>query len=81
MFKNIGSKIKGLAVAICVMGMLASVIYATRASWMPDFLGMIVGFIISWASTFVLYGLGELIDNSKKILETLERIADDKDRF
>lgn len=66
MYKNIGGKIKGLAIATFIVGVLASVITAivlwidTEKWWcaLILFLGPIVALILTW----LLYGFGEIID-------------------
>lgn len=88
MFDDIGGKIKGLASFICWAGIIACVIlgivmivnatsgYRTDSAMV--FLGIvtiIVGSLLSWVGSFVLYGFGELVENSTElvILKDLER--------
>jgi len=40
------------------------------------FLYMIIGSILSWISSFVLYGFGELIDTTMNISRTIDRKLD-----
>lgn len=87
MFENIGKKIKTLAKAICYLGIAASIITATVlliiSSDMPWggesllVLGLVLLFagpIISWFSSFFMYGFGDLIDNSQEIKEKLQNM-------
>ena len=77
MYENIGKKIKGLAWATFIIGAAASVIVAiiffSNASdvYLEEFksvyittgvLWLLIGPIVSWVSSWMLYGFGELID-------------------
>ena len=67
MFNNIGGKIKGLAEVLCALGIIASVIIGLgmkNASMILVFLIIAGGSLISWISSFVLYGFGELIETA-----------------
>ena len=66
MFDNIGSKIKILAQIVSIIGIICSVIYGLSLI-LNDVIGIgviviIVGSLISWASSFVLYAVGEIVD-------------------
>ena len=85
MFNNIGGKIKGLAVFICWMGIVISFIWAAYLMFSGVRFGnlniilqgvfvMIVGCILSWIGSFLLYGFGELIDRATSIDECLQNI-------
>ena len=71
MFKNIGGKIKTLSVVVTWVGIVAAIIIGIALiTFEVVLIGIIVifaGCIISWISSFVLYGFGELICNSDKI--------------
>lgn len=78
MFDNIGSKIKTLAVVVCVIGMIGSAIGAI-AMWANGvFLGglviLAVGCLTSWIGSFFTYGLGQLIENSDLQVEELNKL-------
>ena len=68
MFENIGKKIKALAQTLCWIGIVASVIGGMAAIASGEelaFIGLIIiiaGSLISWISSFAMYGFGELID-------------------
>lgn len=71
MFDNVGSKIKGLASFFCWGGIIASVVGGIWLIGLLDedlfWVGIIVlilGSVLSWISSFVLYGFGELVTNS-----------------
>ncbi len=73
MYENIGGKIKGLAKAIFVIGTIISaivgigqIIAASAVSvgigFFSGLLTVVIGFLGSWVSTWLLYGFGEIID-------------------
>ena len=69
MFNNIGGKIKGFAKLICALGIIASIIGGVAiigSGWLAIFgiLTAIVGSLSAWIGTWVLYGFGELIDQT-----------------
>ena len=69
MFDNVGSKIKALASFFCWGGIIASVIGGIIVITLEDLVWaglavIIIGSLLSWVSSFVLYGFGELVVNS-----------------
>lgn len=70
MFDNVGSKIKGLASFFCWGGIIASIIGGIILIGLDEdliFVGIaviVIGSLLSWISSFVLYGFGELVVNS-----------------
>lgn len=70
MFENIGSKIKSLASVLRWIGIGASILAGLIMFETDDdligwgFLTMIVGSLMTWFSSFLLYGFGELVENS-----------------
>jgi len=87
MFNNIGNKIKGLARALTLLGIIVgticgvSMIIFSVNYGMGGPEGMIAGIaiivivsLVSWMSSFVLYGFGELIENSKRIADACEQM-------
>ena len=99
MFSNIGEKIKKLAMIICWIGIIFSLILGVvvvvapssiryhlnvngntvasnsniAAQVISGVLVFVIGSLASWISSFVVYGFGELISNSKKIADALEK--------
>lgn len=75
MFSNIGSKIKTLAQVITWIGIIGSVIWGLVLMTTDEELisaGLMIallGSLISWVSSFVLYGFGQLIENTDKLVE------------
>lgn len=75
MYKNIGKKIKGLATGFFIVEALASVIgsiviladayYDTEI--VTGVLLLILGPVVAWVSSWLLYGFGELIDKASDI--------------
>ncbi len=82
MYNNIGGKIKSLALIVCWLGILVSVIGGVTLMGMRDtpiLVGLIVvvlGSVFSWLGSLTTYGLGQLIENSDKLVETLEEVND-----
>ena len=71
MFDNIGSKIKALAKVVCWIGIIGSIIagiamIATMGSVgvLSGLLTIVLGALISWVGSFVLFGFGEMVENS-----------------
>lgn len=78
MYENIGKKIKIVAVVIALIGTCVSFCYglimlfdSVRVAF--AILTMLIGPFISWVSSFVLYGFGQLIENSDKLVDLRER--------
>lgn len=81
MFENIGGKIKTLAKVLCWVGIIVSIILAIimfisagDASYSEEGLYRGLGFgfllvapLLSWISSFLLYGFGELIETNCEI--------------
>ena len=73
MYDNIGGKIKGLAKASFIISTIAEVITGFVYCSIDEdlilygLLFMFVAPIISWVSSWVLYGFGELIDTACEI--------------
>ena len=75
LYSKIGKKIKSLAVAIAVLGTIASfitgIVIATIAfeSFWMFLLVAVGGAISSYIGSFFIYGFGELIDKATEIAE------------
>lgn len=73
MYDNIGGKIKGLAKASFIVAAIAEVITgialmaADEDLILYGLLVMVVGPIVAWVSSWLLYGFGELIDKASDI--------------
>lgn len=79
MFDRIGEKIKTVAKVIFWLGVAVGFIVAyfigeAGNNYVGIFI-FLVGILISWLGTYLLYGFGELVDNSSKILDRLDRLA------
>ena len=88
MFKNIGGKIKGLATVICWIGIIISIIVgivffieagnagrSRRTTAIITGVGTIVGgSLVSWIGSFLLYGFGQLVENSDKVAKSNEEL-------
>ncbi len=70
MFSNVGGKIKILAKITAWIGIVICVIYgfvmlvSVEDMALVGLLIMTVGSLLSWISALVLYGFGELVENS-----------------
>lgn len=70
MFNNIGGKIKVVAMTLCIIGIVFSVIagfaliVADESTMLSGILLIIVGPIASWIGSFMTYGFGQLVENS-----------------
>ena len=88
MYANIGSKIKGWAKWIFIVGAIAAVLCALEmlfsaedgAMLMEAIIILVAGPLIAWVSSWVLYGFGELIEkttanekNTKEMLEIMKQ--------
>lgn len=73
MYDNIGGKIKGLAKATFIVEAIAAVITGIALMVSDEdlipvgLLVMLVGPIVAWVSSWLLYGFGELIDKASDI--------------
>ncbi len=82
MFENIGNKIKKLSAGICYLGIGVSciigiILWSSGGDELSFLLGVItalIGSLLSWLSSFMLYGYGELIDSTQKLQKTLDVI-------
>lgn len=90
MFENIGGKIKGLAKFICWVGIVICVIagiimfvqageaYSSAERTVLVITGLaiiIVGSLMSWIGSFLLYGFGELVESTSIIRKNLSEIS------
>ena len=79
MFDNIGGKIKTLAKVVCWIGIIACIItgivlMATNDDLvLAGILTAVVGSLLSWVGSFILYGFGQLVENSDIIAEQSAR--------
>lgn len=87
MYKNIGKKIKFLAIVICLLGILSTVVYiyvmlktaAPSKESIPGilrnrFVQLGIGLLASYLGSWLLYGFGELVDNASDILRIVDNI-------
>ncbi len=83
MFDNIGNKIKILAEVICWIGIIGSIILGIVMMEFDESLiiaGLLVvpiGFLVSWISSFLLYGFGQLIENTDRLVLKAEYFEED----
>ena len=73
MYGNIGGKIKGLAKAFFIVEAIVAVIAGIALMASDEnliffgVLSLILGPVVAWVSSWLLYGFGELIDNTRDI--------------
>lgn len=73
MYKEIGKKIKKLAIVIFVLEAIVFFIGGiflmaiNNDLFLVGILMMIIGPLLAWVSSFILYGFGELIDKTSEI--------------
>ena len=73
MYKEIGKKIKKLAIVIFVLEAIVFFIgeiilmAINNDLFLVGILMMIIGPLLAWVSSFILYGFGELIDKTSEI--------------
>ncbi len=79
MYENVGGKIKGVATAAAIIGIIATTIgfiaLCLAELVVAGFLVLIVGCLVSWLSSLTLYGFGQLIENSDKIVNSFRNIG------
>ncbi len=79
MFDNIGGKLKTLAQVLCWIGMGISAFIGVAVLVSEDPLnGLLIGglgALGSWVSSLALYGFGQLIENSDKLVLLSKRAA------
>ena len=74
MFKNIGAKIKKIAEIYTILGIVVSVIWGITTmaiSGIGGLLVIVIGCLASWIGSFLLYGFGQLVENSDKLVKAL----------
>ena len=84
MFTNIGGKIKGLAVFLCWAGIIVSIlvgfIQLAKGSSLGKYGGTmvvsglltaVIGSLLSWIGSFLLYGFGQLVENSDELVRRM----------
>ncbi len=76
MFNNIGEKIKNLASFFAIIGIIVScmtglmMITSGEDSFiLVGFIVMVVGSLVAWISSWILYGYGELIEKASETAE------------
>ena len=72
MFNNIGGKIKAVAACFTWIGFIASILGGAyiilESELLLGLLVMLIGCFASWLSSLTLYGFGQLIENTDKLV-------------
>ena len=77
MFRNIGRKLRGLAAAIMIIGVLGAVgsaafLYFTGVLDWPICVSILAGGIItSWISSWIIYGIGDTNVKLEKLMDKM----------
>ena len=74
MFSHIENKIQGLAIFNFCLGVLVSVILfvsSFKNSFLVALITLVVGCILSWVGSFIIYGFGEIIKLLRSIDDNL----------
>ena len=81
-FTNSGSKIQTLAVVICGLGILTSIVYGLiaclRFSVLIGILVIVVGPVAAWLNMLFTYAFGEMVENINFIADLMKKAADEK---
>lgn len=70
MYEDIGKKIKGMAKVIAIVQavllLIGGIVMMAAASYLivPGLLTMLLGPVLAWLGSWVLYGFGELVDKT-----------------
>ena len=84
MFENIGGKIKGLAQIFFFLEAVVAIILGFFVCSINEglvFLGVVVMFVgplVAWVSAWLLYGFGELIENTAEIAKNTRKCTEKK---
>lgn len=77
MFDNIGKKIKSLAEVVTTLGIvfsiLAGIVNMINTGFLVGVVFMAIGILLSWISSFFIYGFGQLIENSDQMVSLLKQ--------
>ena len=77
MFDNIGGKLKGLATVEVCLGILGSVISGialmVSVNFFVGLLTIVFGSVLAWVASWLIYGVGEAVENSEEILRKLRQ--------
>lgn len=85
-YENIGDKIKGLAHLIFVVEAIAAVItgialiFSDEDMILYGLLVIVIGPIMAWVSSWLLYGFGQLIENSDIIAAGYNRKSEKQEK-
>ncbi len=83
MYNNVGDKIKGLAVFVCLIGIVLSLIYGfilmDEDKVGLGLLTIFLGGVGSWLGSLTLYGFGRLVECTEYIARGEKLPPDDED--
>lgn len=80
MFNNIGHKIKVLAMVLCLIGIICGIVagIVLVVEGLPEIgIPVLIGSpLLFWISSFVLYGFGQLVENSDTLVENTTKYVE-----
>ena len=83
MFDDIGGKIKIIGQILCWLGIGCSLfvggLYISQEQIVAGFLIATIGALVSWISAMMIYGFGQLIQNSDIIAENMENLFEQQE--
>ena len=81
MFDNIGFKIQMLAFVSSIIGIVFSIIagiISMFSSILSGIIIVVVGSFVSWIGSFAFFGLGQLIENTDRLVVLMEKTTGEK---
>ncbi len=88
MFENVGSKVKALAMAVCVLGIIGSIIGAIiiwasglRGAFLRGLLTLALGCFGSWLGTLVTYAIGQAAESAETNEGRIKTLQDKIDQL
>ncbi len=86
MYKNIGGKIKILAVVLCIIEAIAAICIAVplldrKYTFDAGMLILLAGPVIAWLSSCFIYGFGELIEKTSVIAMNTSRCGFSRNEY
>jgi multisubunit Na+/H+ antiporter MnhG subunit len=82
MYDNIGSKIKTLAIVLCVIGIIgciiSGIVFLAEIEVVKGLLFLLLGPVLSWVGSFCMYGLGQAVENTEILISKMNKVNSDK---
>lgn len=79
MYDNMDKKLKGAAKLILIGGAIlygiGGIAYMIVDSFFVGLFVMVVGILITWISTWAMYSLGEVLENTKSLMDKVDQMS------